>query len=83
MTRAACVCLKEKKPLIISPRESPLSAIALQNLLSLSQNGVIIMPPVPSFYDKKEDFKLMVDSIVGRILDKLGFDNNLYRQWGQ
>jgi 4-hydroxy-3-polyprenylbenzoate decarboxylase len=81
LCRAAACCIKEKTPLVIVPRESPLSSIHLQNLLTLSQNGVYIMPPVPAFYDRVTDFEAMTDAIVGRVLKTAGVTNNLYTQW--
>lgn len=80
--RAASVCIKEKTPLVVVPRETPLSSIALANLLTLSQNGAFIMPPVPSFYDKKVSLDDITDAIAGRILSKLGVKNSLYAKWG-
>ncbi|MCL1988177.1 MAG: UbiX family flavin prenyltransferase [Firmicutes bacterium] len=81
MTRAAAVCLKERTPLVIAPRETPFSTIALSNLLTLSQNGAYIMPPVPAFYDKKRDFEEICIGIVGRMLHTLGVENYLFTKW--
>ncbi|MCL2016877.1 MAG: UbiX family flavin prenyltransferase [Defluviitaleaceae bacterium] len=81
ITRTAAVCLKERTPLILAPRESPFSTTALANLLTLSQNGAYIMPPVPAFYDKKRDFEELCIGIVGRILHTLGVENYLFSKW--
>ncbi len=82
ITRMAACCIKEKTPCVIVPRESPLSAIHLQNLLTLSQNGVYIMPPVPAFYDRAADFTSATDATVGRVLRTAGVENGLYARWG-
>jgi 4-hydroxy-3-polyprenylbenzoate decarboxylase len=81
LCRTAACCIKEKTPFVIVPRESPLSAIHLQSLLTLSQNGVFIMPPVPAFYDRAVDFDTVITAIVGRVLKTAGVPNNLYTQW--
>lgn len=83
LCRAADVCLKEKTKLVISPREAPLHQIHLRNLLTLSECGAVILPPVPMFYAKNESYEAMIDAIVGRILKSAGLDNNLYSKWNQ
>jgi 4-hydroxy-3-polyprenylbenzoate decarboxylase len=80
--RAADVTIKEGRDLIISPRETPLSAIHLRNMLTLAQSGVKIVPPIPAFYHKPSTFNELVDFAVGKILDAAHIDHNLYRQWG-
>jgi 4-hydroxy-3-polyprenylbenzoate decarboxylase len=82
LTRAADVCLKEGARLILSPREAPLHAVHLKNLLTLSELGARIVPPVPAFYDRESSYALMVDSIVGRLLKAMGISNTLYKKWG-
>ncbi len=81
LTRAADVAIKEKKPLIIVPRETPLSAIHLENMLKLANLGVTILPAMPGFYHEPATMEELVDFIVGKILDQLGVDNNLYEKW--
>ncbi|TWI72467.1 4-hydroxy-3-polyprenylbenzoate decarboxylase [Desulfobotulus alkaliphilus] len=79
--RAADVCLKEKRPLILVPREAPLHAIHLKNLLSLASAGATILPASPAFYHFPKDMEALVDSVVARILDHLGCPQNLMPPW--
>lgn len=83
LCRAADVCLKEKVRLVISPRETPLNGVHLKNLLTLSENGAIIVPPMPMFYSKDETVTEVYDGIVGRILKSAGIENDLYKKWRQ
>jgi 4-hydroxy-3-polyprenylbenzoate decarboxylase len=82
ITRAAAVCLKEHRRLIIVPRETPISAIMLENELKLARLGVAVMPASPGFYPKPKTVKEMVDFLVGRILDQLGQPNEMFERWG-
>ncbi|RDV84348.1 UbiX family flavin prenyltransferase [Ammonifex thiophilus] len=79
--RAADVTLKERRPLILVPRETPLSALHLENMLKLARLGVIIAPPVPAFYHRPRSIEEMVDFFLGRILNLLGIPNRLNRPW--
>jgi 4-hydroxy-3-polyprenylbenzoate decarboxylase len=81
--RAADVALKEKFPLIIVPREMPLSAIHLGNLLKLAQLGVTVMPASPGFYYNPQSINDLVDFVVGRLLQHLGIDQKLVPGWGE
>ena len=83
ITRAASVAMKERRKLIIVPRETPLSSIHLENMLKLSRDGVIILPAMPGFYGGPESAMDMVDFIVGRIMDQLDIENNIGPRWGQ
>ncbi|MEO5360936.1 MAG: UbiX family flavin prenyltransferase [Nitrospirota bacterium] len=80
--RAADVTIKEGRKLIICPREMPLSAIHLENMLKLARLGVVVAPPVPAFYHRPETISDVVDFIVGKILDQLNIEHNLFRRWG-
>lgn len=81
LERAADVILKEGKPMILIPRETPLSAIHLENLLKLARLGVKIIPPMPSFYTHPKTIDDIVNNTVGRILDQLNIENNLCKRW--
>ena len=83
LTRAADVMLKERRPLIVVPRETPLSVIHLENLTSLARAGAMVMPAMPSFYSKPQSIDDLVDSVLGRVLDHLGVENRLSRRWGE
>lgn len=80
--RAADVAIKERKTLILVPRETPFSAIHLENMLRLARLGVVILPPNPGFYHGVSEVSELVDFIVARILDQLGIDNDLSPRWG-
>jgi len=80
--RAADVVIKERGQLILIVRETPFSTLHLQNMLSLSQQGVTIMPASPGFYHKAESIDDLVDFMVGRILDHLGIEQDIMPRWG-
>lgn len=80
--RSADVMLKERRPLLIVPRETPLSDIHLENMLKLSRAGARIIPAMPAFYSRPETALDLVDFMVGKIMDQLGIDNDLYTRWG-
>jgi len=81
--RAADVMLKERRPLVLVPRETPLSAIHLENMLKLARAGAAIVPPVPGFYDRPKSIGDLVDFVVARILDQLGVPHRLGPRWGE
>ena len=83
ITRAADVMLKEKRTLILVPRETPFSAIHLDNMLKLSHAGAIILPPNPGFYHHPKSVQDIVDFVVARILDHLGVGQTLIQPWGE
>ncbi len=80
--RAADVALKERRPLVLVPRETPLSAIHLENMLRLTRAGATIMPASPGFYNRPTRIEELVDFVVARVLDHLGVDNTLAIRWG-
>jgi flavin prenyltransferase len=80
--RAADVMLKERRQLVLVPRETPLSAIHLQNMLRLSRAGAVILPAAPGFYNRPETVQELVDFVVARVLDQLGVEHALARRWG-
>ncbi len=81
--RVADVALKERRDLILVPRETPLSAIHLENLLTLSRAGAQILPAMPAFYHKPQSLAEVVDFVVGKILDGLGIEHALFTRWGE
>jgi len=80
--RSADVMLKERRPLLLVPRETPLSDIHLENMLKLSRSGAQIIPAMPGFYTRPDSVLDMVDFVVGKLLDQLGVANDLYKRWG-
>ncbi|MHA1688934.1 MAG: UbiX family flavin prenyltransferase [Promethearchaeota archaeon] len=79
ITRAADVMIKEKRKLIVVPRESPLSVIHLKNMLTLAKLGVIIFPPIPSCYHHPRTIEDLFNHVLGRLLDQLGIESNIKR----
>lgn len=82
ITRAAAVSLKEKRKLVIVPRETPLTSINLRSLATLSEEGAIILPAMPAFYHKPKNIDDVINFVVGRILDQVNVKNNLFKRWG-
>jgi 4-hydroxy-3-polyprenylbenzoate decarboxylase len=82
VTRAADVQLKEKRPLILVPRETPLHAIHFENMAKLSNLGAIVLPAMPGFYHNPKTISDLTSFISGKILDQLGVKNQMYRRWG-
>lgn len=81
LTRAADVMIKEKRKLVLVPRETPLSAVHLKNMLELAQMGVTILPAMPGFYGRPQSMGEIVDFMAGKILDSLGVDQDCYQRW--
>jgi 4-hydroxy-3-polyprenylbenzoate decarboxylase len=80
--RAADVMLKERRTLVLVPRETPLSAIHLQNMLRLTRAGAVVMPAAPGFYHRPQTIQDLVDFVVARVLDHLGVEHAIARRWG-
>jgi len=83
ITRAASVCIKENRKLILLVRESPKSAIMLENELKLARLGVVIMDANPGFYPRPQSVEDIVDIVVGRCMDQAGIEHDMYRRWGE
>jgi phenylacrylic acid decarboxylase len=81
ISRAADVMLKERRTLVLVTRESPLSVVHLRNMISVSESGGIIFPPVPAFYMRPAEICDILDHIVGRVLDLLNLDTGDFERW--
>lgn len=81
ITRAFTVMLKEKREIVVAPREMPLNTITLKNMLKLSKLGVTIAPPVLGYYSKQQSLEDMEKFLIGKWFDLLKIDNNLYKRW--
>jgi 4-hydroxy-3-polyprenylbenzoate decarboxylase len=80
--RAADVMLKERRKLVLVVRETPLSAIHLENMLAATRAGAVVLPAAPSFYSAPKTIDALLDTVVGRVLDQLGLPNQLMPRWG-
>jgi 4-hydroxy-3-polyprenylbenzoate decarboxylase len=81
--RCADVMLKERRPLVLVPRETPVSAIHLENMLTLTRAGAVVMPAAPGFYNRPARIEDLVDFVVGKALDHLGVEHDLLKRWGE
>ena len=81
LMRAADVAMKEGRPLYIVPRETPLSAIHLENMLKLARLGVRIIPAMPGFYHRPKDMDELINMMVGKICDQIGVEHTLFERW--
>ena len=83
LERCADVMLKEARPLVLVPRETPLNALHLEHMLKLARLGVRIVPAMPAFYQHPESLADLVDFVVGKVLDSIGVEHTLFRRWGE
>ena len=83
LTRAASVMIKERRKLILAPREMPFSPISLENMLKLANIGVIIAPPVLGYYSNQQSLKDMEKFLIGKWYDLLNIEHNLFKRWGE
>jgi polyprenyl P-hydroxybenzoate/phenylacrylic acid decarboxylase-like protein len=81
MLRAAEVTLKEKRPLVVVPRESPLTTIHIENMLRVARAGATIVPAMPAFYSRPTSIDDLVDHLVGKVLDLFNIEHDLYQRW--
>lgn len=81
--RAADVHLKERRKLVLVPRETPLGIVQLKNLLAVAEAGAVVLPAMPAYYTLPQTVQDMIDFIVARICDQLGVEHTLLRRWGQ
>jgi 4-hydroxy-3-polyprenylbenzoate decarboxylase len=81
LERCADVVLKERRTLVMVPRETPLNEIHLENMLKLARMGVTMVPPMPAFYHRPRSIDDLIDFVVGKVLDVLGLEHSLYRRW--
>jgi len=81
ISRSADVALKERRKVVIMPRETPLNLAHIRNMAAATEMGAIIYPPMPAFYNKSDSVRAMVDEGVGRILDMFGVETGLYKEW--
>lgn len=82
VSRAAGVCLKEQRRLVVVPREAPLSKIHLDNMTKLASAGAVIVPAMPGFYHKPKTLDDLVNHVVGKVLDQFGIEHALFKRWG-
>ncbi|HXO47533.1 MAG TPA: UbiX family flavin prenyltransferase, partial [Mycobacterium sp.] len=82
LTRAADVCLKERRRIVLLVRETPLTTVHLRNMLAATEAGAIVFPPVPAFYDRPTTVDDIVNHTIGRVLDLFDLDSGLVHRWG-
>ena len=81
--RAADVHLKERRKIILVPRETPLGLVQLRNMVSVTEAGAVVLPAMPAFYTRPQSLQDMIDFVVGRICDQLGVEHRLLERWGE
>ena len=81
LIRAAEVTMKERRPLIVVPRETPMTLIHLENMERIARAGAIVVPAMPAFYQRPKTLDDIINHLVGKVLDLLGIENNLFSRW--
>ncbi|MBI2500605.1 MAG: UbiX family flavin prenyltransferase [Deltaproteobacteria bacterium] len=82
LSRTADVFFKERKKVILVPRETPLSLIHIENMKLVTLSGAVVLPAIPSFYSKPQTIQQAVDTVIARVLDHMGIENDLRKRWG-
>jgi len=82
ITRSADVCLKERRKLILVARETPLSLVHLRNMVAVTEAGAVVLPATPSFYNQPQTIDDVVDTVIARVLQNLGVEQSLQKEWG-
>jgi polyprenyl P-hydroxybenzoate/phenylacrylic acid decarboxylase-like protein len=82
LTRAADVTLKERRPLVLVARETPLSLVHLRNMVAVTEAGATVLPPVPAFYHQPKSIDDLIAQTVGKVLDQFGIEHSTFRRWG-
>lgn len=82
VSRAASVCIKEQRRLVVVPRETPLSKIHLENMIKLAGAGATILPAMPGFYHRPETMDDLINHVVGKVLDQFGIEHRMFKRWG-
>jgi 4-hydroxy-3-polyprenylbenzoate decarboxylase len=83
VSRAASVCIKEQRKLVLVPREAPLSKIHLENMTKLASTSAVILPAMPGFYHKPKTMDDLINHLVGKALDQFNIEHNLFKRWGE
>jgi 4-hydroxy-3-polyprenylbenzoate decarboxylase len=83
VSRAASVCIKEQRKLVLVPRETPLSKIHLKNMTKLASANAIILPAMPGFYHRPKTMDDLINHLVGKVLDQFNIDHNLFKRWSE
>ena len=83
LSRAADVTLKERRPLVLVTRETPLSLVHLRNMVAVTEAGATVLPPMPAFYHHPQSIDDLVAQTVGKVLDQFGIEHRTFRRWGE